>query len=133
MHGPSASPPADPDLLQVVAKIARLVDAENPTHVSQPAFDRMRTHVDAPPCPTARAIYMRLNRGGSSRLPWPDILELACDQTGRDQERALASAQRIAPLPHLSERYIDYALRVVAKELTPPVSAAASMPRRAAN
>lgn len=105
-------------LLRTVAKAVR---PQAPDKLTQHEFDErapgLMVELDEPPPPSARAIYMRLNKGRSGkRKSWRDLVREACDETVSDV-RAESIARRERENPFIDERHVWYALRRVAQEI----------------
>src|SRR4051794_24927775 len=105
---------SDDQLLDLVAKVARHTDRQDPTRVSQRRFDKHRAAAGEPECPKATGITTRLNADRRKRLSWEEILEAAC---GLDRSRSQSMAKRVAADKDLDQRHVYFALRRVDAEL----------------
>lgn len=66
--------------------------------------------------PSARAIYMRVNKRRLDKKPWPQIVAEACDPA-RDPVKTAAALDRAEPRSYHDERFVFYSLRRVAEHL----------------
>jgi hypothetical protein len=98
-------------ILRGVREVASQADPECPVQVSQPRFDAARVQNGRyRGLPLARDIARRL------RLPWRDVLVLACAPVATHAHR-LGRAQTRPEQDWLIDDYISYVLRMVAARL----------------
>lgn len=104
------------ELYGVVRDVALVASPEEPTSVSEAAWDVARKRSSPPNAPSARAIRARLAGAERRSFPWRELLELVFDES-RDPERVHALRARVAADGELDERHVYYALRRAAGEL----------------
>jgi hypothetical protein len=106
----------DLGLYTLVRVVAEFVSPDDPTSVSQAAWDAGRAPSGHPDAPSARAICTRLADKRGKSFPWRELLELVCDPS-RDIAQTHAQRTGEEDADHLTEEHVYYALRRVADEL----------------
>ena len=98
------------ELVRVVAVVAA---PDEPTLVSEVAWDAARAAAGYPDAPSARAICMRLADLAGQSFSWRKLLELSFDES-RDIEQTHALRMGVAMDGTLEEADVYYALRRIA-------------------
>jgi hypothetical protein len=106
----------DLGLYTLVRVIAEFVSPDDPTSVSQAAWDGGRAPSGHPDAPSARAICARLADREGKPFPWRELLELVFDPS-RDIEQTHALRRGESNGAHFTEEHVFYALQRVAHEL----------------
>lgn len=106
----------DLGLYTLVRVIAEFVAPDEPTLVTQAAWDAGRTPSGHPGAPSARAICARLADRDGKPFPWRELLELVFDDS-LDMERSHARRRGEAESDGFTDAHVYYALRRVAREL----------------
>lgn len=106
----------DLGLYTLVRVVAEFAAPDEPTLVTQAAWDGAREPSGHPHAPSARAICARLANRGGKAFPWRDLLELVFDAS-RDIAATHAQRRGQAEAEHFTEQHLYYALRRVASEL----------------
>ena len=114
--GTFASEFDDLGLYTLVRVVAEFVAPDEPTLVTQAAWDASREPSGHPHAPSARAICARLSDRDGKPFPWRELLELVFDAS-RDIEATHAQRRGQAEAEHFTEQHLYYALRRVASEL----------------
>jgi hypothetical protein len=103
-------------VLRAVREISMLINPEQPTTITQRAFDATRSQSAVPNVPAAKRIVERLNaRRRPERLTWAGVLALA-HTTTQDQDRTI-STQEADVQTWLTDRQISFALTYVSIRL----------------
>lgn len=105
----------DEELLAVVREVLEHASPAAPHKVSTRKFDAARVAAGHAGCPSARAIWMRLNKEARKPLDWAAIKTLALNPT-RSLTQTRAAAER-AEGTHLTEQHVYFALRYVGRHL----------------
>jgi hypothetical protein len=104
----------DLGLYTLVGVVAEFVSPEEPTLVTEAAWDAGRAPSGHSDAPSARAICARLADRKGKSFPWPELLELVFDPA---RSITQTHAQRRADdADHFTEDHVYYALRLVARE-----------------
>jgi hypothetical protein len=102
-------------LYALVRTVADFVSPDEPTLVTEKAWDAGRAPSGHPDAPSARAICVRLADTKGKSFPWPELLEVACDPD-RDITQTHASRRGAEDGDHFTEDHVFYALRLAAGE-----------------
>jgi hypothetical protein len=103
-------------LYRMIREVAARICADRPLALTQSRFDahapRIAAELGEPEPPSARAIYMRINKGKprNERKSWEQIVAEACG-ADRSAVQTLAAATRSEVYAFLDEYAIVYALR----------------------
>jgi hypothetical protein len=102
------------DLYEIVRAVAEFAKPDEPTLITEAAWDKARAGAGYPDAPTARANCARLADDQGNPFPWRELLELVFDDE-RDIPHTHALRQGSRADEDLDEEDVYYALRRVAK------------------